>query len=558
MAEKYISKLTINGEQHKVKDTEARESVSGINALIPAQAAPGNQLADKAFVNSSISTATATFRGTYNLVTDLGLTVEATHAATATALATAVVTADANDYCFVQVPSADSTPTVIASVERYKYDGSAWAFEYALNNSGFTAEQWAAINSGITSGLVEKLSALPTNRELTTLLEGKQDTLTAGANITISNNTINATDTTYSTATTSADGLMSASDKSKLDKVIGGEYNGKLVRSVTQGPSCFNVWYSDNTDDAVFLAGTISLYDYMFPTGDSVYRALQEKADVTDLADVATSGSYDDLDDKPAIPTKTSDLTNDSGFLTAHQDISGKADKVTGATNGNFASLDSNGNLTDSGHKHSDYVTPQYQNGMIRVYSDNTHYVAITPTEVALHDGNTTITMHSISGKANTSDLAAVAFSGSYDDLDDKPTIPAAQVQSDWDEADTTSKAYIQNKPNLFALEPGVPTASAVTPTETELGVLQGTFYRLTNVGTLAINLPDIHDEEYIRGITFLITTGNTPNITFVPQEGDTILYQEDFLLDAATTYEVSALYNAGTREWMLTQVTYE
>lgn len=38
-------------------------------------------------------------------------------------------------------------------------------------------------------------------------------------------------------------------------------------------------------------------------------------------------------------------------------DINNKADKVTGATNGNFAALDSNGNLTDSGHKHSDYLT---------------------------------------------------------------------------------------------------------------------------------------------------------------------------------------------------------
>ena len=32
-----------------------------------------------------------------------------------------------------------------------------------------------------------------------------------------------------------------------------------------------------------------------------------------------------------------------------HVDISGKADKVTGATAGNFAGLDANGNLTDSG-----------------------------------------------------------------------------------------------------------------------------------------------------------------------------------------------------------------
>ena len=41
--------------------------------------------------------------------------------------------------------------------------------------------------------------------------------------------------------------------------------------------------------------------------------------------------------------------------LQAHQDITGKADKVASATNGNFAGLDSNGNLTDSGYKAADF-----------------------------------------------------------------------------------------------------------------------------------------------------------------------------------------------------------
>lgn len=49
--------------------------------------------------------------------------------------------------------------------------------------------------------------------------------------------------------------------------------------------------------------------------------------DLSGLATVATTGDYDDLDNKPTIPTKTSQLTNDAGFLTQHQDISGKADK---------------------------------------------------------------------------------------------------------------------------------------------------------------------------------------------------------------------------------------
>lgn len=37
-------------------------------------------------------------------------------------------------------------------------------------------------------------------------------------------------------------------------------------------------------------------------------------------------------------------------------DISGKADKATGATAGNFAALDGEGNLTDSGKKPADFV----------------------------------------------------------------------------------------------------------------------------------------------------------------------------------------------------------
>lgn len=44
-------------------------------------------------------------------------------------------------------------------------------------------------------------------------------------------------------------------------------------------------------------------------------------------------------------------------------------------------------------------------------------------------------------------DLAKVATSGSYNDLSDKPTIPAAQVNSDWDA--TSGVAQILNKPTL-------------------------------------------------------------------------------------------------------------
>ena len=59
-------------------------------------------------------------------------------------------------------------------------------------------------------------------------------------------------------------------------------------------------------------------------TNESIANAEQ----IGNLATVATSGSYNDLEDKPTIPTNTSDLNNDSGFLTEHQDISDKQDEI--------------------------------------------------------------------------------------------------------------------------------------------------------------------------------------------------------------------------------------
>lgn len=87
--------------------------------------------------------------------------------------------------------------------------------------------------------------------------------------------------------------------------------------------------------------------------------------DITEKADKvasATSGNFAGLD---ANGNLTDSGHKHSDYLTAHQDISGKADKVSGATNGNFAALDSNGNLTDSGKKASDFGTYSKPSGGI-------------------------------------------------------------------------------------------------------------------------------------------------------------------------------------------------
>lgn len=114
----------------------ANGDITDINSKIPAQASAENKLADKNFVNSSIATNTANFIGTFDSVEEL----EAY---------SGIVTN--NDYAFVV--SEDSAGNTVYN--RYKYTTAttpaSWVFEYELNNSSFTADQWAAINSGATT-----------------------------------------------------------------------------------------------------------------------------------------------------------------------------------------------------------------------------------------------------------------------------------------------------------------------------------------------------------------------------------------------------------------------
>ena len=110
----------------------AYTAIHPIEEVIPSAASSSNQLADKNFVNSSIGTNTAYFIGTFQSVSDL----EA-YSGTLTN----------NDYAFVE--TTDSAGNTF--YDRYKYNGTSWLFEYELNNSSFTATQYAAINSGITS-----------------------------------------------------------------------------------------------------------------------------------------------------------------------------------------------------------------------------------------------------------------------------------------------------------------------------------------------------------------------------------------------------------------------
>lgn len=139
--------------------SQIESNISDINVVIPTQASAQNQLADKNFVNSTVATNTAYFRGTYDSVA---------------ALEEYSGPLTNNDYAFV-VQYDTVKPEQIVSYSRYKYNSQTeqWSYEYTLNNSSFTAEQWATINSGMTAELVTSVRGHIANATIHVTAEDK-------------------------------------------------------------------------------------------------------------------------------------------------------------------------------------------------------------------------------------------------------------------------------------------------------------------------------------------------------------------------------------------------
>lgn len=214
-----------------------------------------------------------------------------------------------------------------------------------------------------------------------------------------------------------------------------------------------------------------------------------------ELAAVATTGDYDDLTNKPtiptvnnavltiqrnganvdtftanaaqdktiniAVPTATSDLTNDSGFLTA---IPTASSSVLGGVKVGSGLAITDGVLSVTGGGVADAV--EWTNVLNRptnvsYWTNDAGYItsAALPTKTSDltndgSDGNSTY--------VEVDDLAAVATSGSYNDLTNKPTIPTVNdavltIQRNGTNVDTFTANASQNK----SINIVVPTATS-------------------------------------------------------------------------------------------------
>ena len=189
--------------------------------------------------------------------------------------------------------------------------------------------------------------------------------------------------------------------------------------------------YVDESIDGVTSNGSIELQSY---------------AKKSELASVATSGSYNDLSNKPSIPSKTSDLTNDSNFLTSHQDISGKE---------NISNKTSSWNSTTNNTRYptEKLVKDSLNNKVDKVTGKNLSSNDFTDTLKSKLDGiasNANNYSHPASHPASMiTGLSSVATSGSYNDLSNKPSIPSKTSDLTNDSNFLTSHQDISGKENI-------------------------------------------------------------------------------------------------------------
>lgn len=149
----------------------------------------------------------------------------------------------------------------------------------------------------------------------------------------------------------------------------------------------------------------------------------------TDLATVATSGSYGDLSNKPTIPDALADLTADSTHRTVTD-----TEKTAWNNKSNFS-----GSYNDLTNK------PTIPSKLSALTDDSSHRT-VTDTEKA-----------SWSAKSN--------FSGSYNDLTNKPTIPSAVTESTVSGWGFTKNTGTYSKPST-----GIPKSDLADAVKTSLG----------------------------------------------------------------------------------------
>lgn len=313
------------------------------------------------------------------------------------------------------------------------------------------------------------------------------------------------TEHTHNTATATTAGFISASDKAKLDGIAAGA-------TAYTHPETHPASMITETDSRKFMtaAERTKLAGIAENANNYVHPATHAASMITGLSNVATSGDYEDLANKPTIPEAYAHpATHPASMITGLSDVATSGDYQDLANKPAIPtipeSLPANGGNADTvgGYHASDFATAQHNHDAAYASATHTHddLAAVSHTH-----GQSDITglVSALNGKASASHthgeattaaagfmsaadktklngiaaganaythpashpasmitgLAGVATSGSYNDLSNKPTIPAAYTHPASHPASmitglssvATSGSYndLTNKPSTF------------------------------------------------------------------------------------------------------------
>lgn len=197
--------------------------------------------------------------------------------------------------------------------------------------------------------------------------------------------------------------------------------------------------------------------DTSVPSEKLTKDTLDLKLDSSD----AFSGDYEDLNNKPTIPSKITDLTNDSNFIEKsstnglvkndgtvdttqylsslpahnHDDRYYTESEVDTALGGKQATLVSGTNIKTINNQ------SLLGQGNITIQGGGTVTVDDSLSTTSTNPVQNKIITTALNGKAESSSLSTVATSGSYNDLFNKPTIPSkiSDLTNDSDFIETSS-----------------------------------------------------------------------------------------------------------------------
>jgi len=300
------------------------------------------------------------------------------------------------------------------------------------------------------------------NISVVTDISGKQDTLVSGTNI----KTINSTS-------------ILGSGNIAVQPLLVGSGAGQNVKTINGNSIVGTGDITVNSGEWGNITGTLSDQTDLKNALDTISGSVTTLDN--SLATVAKSGDYSDLSNTPTIPSKVSDLTNDTGFITSSaiptnvSDFTNDAGYITSAalptkvsdlTNDTgfitAASLPTIPTATSDLTNDSGFITSSSLPTKVSDLTNDSGFITASdipsiPTKVSdLTNDSGFITSSALSGYATTASLATVATSGSYNDLSNTPSIPTAvsDLTNDSDfQTDTEVSNAITSALNGYATE---------------------------------------------------------------------------------------------------------